>query len=146
MLHLREATYEDMDLLYKWANDPAVRKNSFNSEPISYDNHVSWFNKIMEDNTVLQYILMKEDVPMGQIRLNIEGNDAEIGYSIAEEYRGKGYGHTILQLIAEEIRSNYPNITNLIAKVKTDNTASNMLFKKEGYTMEYACYSKHISR
>lgn len=32
--YLREATKDDVDLLFKWTNDPAVRKNSFSSEKL----------------------------------------------------------------------------------------------------------------
>ena len=86
-LYLRKVEYSDMDLLYKWANDTATRKNSFNSDAISYKDHVRWFNSMMGDDSVLQFIMMNGDTPVGQIRLNINGDEAEIGYSIAEEQR-----------------------------------------------------------
>lgn len=146
MVFLRRAEKVDMDLLFKWANDPVVRSNSFNTEPIPYENHVKWFNKIMEDETVLQFILMDGDTPIGQIRLNIDGEDAEIGYSIGSEFRGKGYGHKILQLTANEVRTNHPEIRSLIAKVKPENKASNKLFVSEGYGLEYTCYTQKIKR
>ena len=131
----------DIDLLYTWANDPAVRKNSFKSEPIPYEDHKRWFEHIMMDDKVLQYILMDDEMPVGQIRLNVENEYAEIGYSIAAEHRGKGYGHKILQLIMQKIKSDYPQIKKLIAKVKPDNMASRKLFESEGYEMKYSCYS-----
>ena len=34
----------DCSLIYNLSNDPLVRSNSFNSEPIIYENHVKWFN------------------------------------------------------------------------------------------------------
>lgn len=144
MVCLRKVEKRDMDLLYKWANDPVVRRNSFNMNPIPYENHVKWFNMMMENSAALQFIMMDEDTPVGQIRLNIDGKEAEIGYSIGSEYRGKGYGHKVLQLVTEEVRKNYPGIDRLIAKVKPENKASNALFEKEGYLMEYCCYSKNI--
>ena len=144
MLYIRNATKADLDLLFKWANDPIVRMNSFKTEPIPYENHVSWFNRIIADPSVLQYVLMEDDTPVGQIRLSIDGKEAEIGYSIANEFRGKGYGHIILQLVADEVKNYHPEIDKLVAKVKPNNTASNKLFKSEGYEMEYACYTKKL--
>ncbi len=141
MVYLREATMQDMNLIFEWANDPAVRVNSFNSEPIPYDTHVKWYSHIMDDESVLQFILMNDDTPVGQIRLNIDGDKAEIGYSIASEYRGKGYGHKVLQLVADEVKAKYLNIKCLIAKVKPENIASNKLFEHEGYVLKYHCYS-----
>ena len=146
MVFLRTAEKDDMDLLFKWANDPVVRNNSFNTEPIPYEKHIMWFNKMMDDTSVLQFILMDEDIPVGQIRLNVEGDKAEIGYSIGSEFRGKGYGHKILKLIGDTIKNNYPEIVTLIAKVKPENKASNTLFIKEGYSIDYSCYSVKIER
>lgn len=144
MVCLREATMQDMDLIYKWANDPEVRINSFNSESIQYDTHVKWYNRIMADESVLQFILMDDDMPVGQIRLNLDGAEAEIGYSIATEYRGKGYGHIILQLIIKEVKKKHPEIKSLVAKVKPGNIASNKLFEHEGYEVKYHCYSVQL--
>lgn len=142
MQYLRKATVEDMDLLFEWANDPVVRSNSFHSEPIPYESHKQWYADIMSDVNVLQFILMDDEIPVGQIRLNIEGTEAEIGYSIAAAYRGKGYGHRILKLIVEEVEKNNPEIQTLVAKVKPDNTASKKLFESEGYEMKYSCYTR----
>lgn len=144
MIFLRKAEKDDMDLLFGWANDPVVRANSFNTNPIPYENHVQWFKKIMEDSTILLYILMDDDTPVGQIRLNVDGDEAEIGYSIGSEFRGKGYGHKILQLVVEEVHKEHSEILKLVAKVKPDNKASNILFEKEGYSMDYSCYSMKI--
>ena len=141
---LRRAERTDIDLLYKWANDPIVRTNSFNTEPIPYENHVKWFNRIMEDPNVLQFVLMDDELPVGQIRLNIDGREAEIGYSIGSEFRGKGYGHKILKLVADEVQKNHPEILSLIAKVKPENIASNRLFITEGYTTQFLCFEKMI--
>ena len=141
MVYLRKAEKGDMDLLFKWANDPVVRANSFNSELIPYENHVKWFDKMMEDPAILQFILIDDDTPVGQIRLNVDGEEAEIGYSIGSEFRGQGYGHRILQLIAEEFDTEYPCVKTLIAKVKPENIASKKLFESEGYEMKYSCYT-----
>ena len=43
-----ENTSEDCNLIYNLSNDPLVRANSFNSEPIIYENHVKWFNKVIK--------------------------------------------------------------------------------------------------
>lgn len=141
---LRRVKHDDLDLLHQWANDSVVRNNSFNTDHISYINHVEWFNKIMSDSAVLQFILMDDDTPVGQIRLNVVNEEAEIGYSIGSEFRGQGYGHKILQLVADEVRRSYPEIKDLIAKVKPKNAASSSLFEFAGYEKSYICYTLKI--
>ena len=144
-IYLRKVEYSDLDLLFNWANDHVVRENSFNSAPIPYEEHIIWFKRMMEDSSILQFIMMNENNPVGQIRLNIEEDSAEISYSIAFEHRGKGYGQKILQLVQELIRKNRPDIKRLIAKVKPENIASNTLFEREKYTMKYFCYELEIN-
>ncbi len=143
-IFLRRVKYSDLDLLFKWANDPVVRSNSFNTESISYNEHVKWFEEMIENPTILQFILIDDDIPVGQVRLDVDGDEAEIGYSIGPAYRGKGYGHKILQLVLEEVKINYPSINRLISRVKADNTISNKLFVSEGYELFYSCYVHKI--
>ena len=45
---------------------------------------------------------MDEQIPVGQIRLNIENNDAEIGYSSVSKFRRTGYGHLIFRLVVDD--------------------------------------------
>lgn len=141
MVRLRKANYADMDVLYEWANDSVVRNNSFCSKPISYETHKVWFNRIMSDPMTHQYILMDNSMAVGQIRLCVTGEEAEISYSIAKEFRGQGYGRILLRLTVEEVRTNHSEIVKLIAKVKPDNISSNKLFCSEGYSIDYCCYS-----
>lgn len=146
MIVLRKALFSDLDLLYEWANDKVVRSNSFNSEPISYKTHQSWFNRMMKDESVYQFILMDDNTPIGQIRLKVDDAEAEIGYSIAKEFRGRGYGREILRLIVDEVNTKFPEIKKLVAKVKPDNAASKKLFESEGYDMKYSCYTLDTNR
>lgn len=141
MIFLREALQSDIDLLFEWTNDPIVRKNSFQTEKIPYNTHREWFDRMMENKNIVQYILMDGEEPVGQIRLIIDGDEAEIGYSISAIHRQKGYGRLILQLILEEAKHRYPEIKTLIAKVKPTNIASKKLFESEGYDMKYSCYA-----
>lgn len=145
MIYLRKAEWSDMDLLYEWANDFVVRKNSFQSEKISYNVHQSWFTRMMYNEKMIQYILMEDEKAVGQIRMTIDGCKAEIGYSISANYRQKGYGRKILQLVAEEVRNKFPDIKELVAKVKPENTVSKRVFESEGYEMKYLCYFLKMS-
>ena len=105
---LRLATQEDMDLLFEWANEEEVRRNSFSTEKILYENHVKWFENILKKENCRQYIYCVEDVSVGQVRLTISGEKAEIGYSICACFRGKGYGKRMLELLKVKIKEELP--------------------------------------
>lgn len=132
--YLRLVKEEDMDLLFSWANDPVVRKNAFHSNPIPYEVHQRWFTKLMQDDSQVQYILMQDDVPVGQIRFSLADDTATIDYSIAPDMRGHGYGKLMLNLAREEICKTYPSIRVLVGQVKQGNFASENCFIESGYT------------
>ena len=141
MVYLRNATEDDRDLLFYWANDPVVRNCSFNQDPIPFESHIKWFDRLMKESSEKQFILMDGDVAVGQVRLNIIDDEAEIGYSIASEVRGCGYGSSIIRLITELVKEQFPQISKLIAKVKPENEASIKIFEKQGFSINYYCFS-----
>ena len=47
----------------------------------------------------------RERMPVGQVRLNIEKGEALIDYSIASEYRGRGLGYVIIELIVRKLNA-----------------------------------------
>lgn len=138
-LYLRKATEKDVDILFKWANDEVVRKNSFCTEKIKYEDHLAWFDKLLKDSNRMQFILEQNDEGqinlIGQIRISLEedGNQAEIGYSVDSSYRGMGYGKQMLRMAAAELQRDYPDINRLIAKVKPNNVASYKAFIDTGF-------------
>lgn len=138
------ATQDDMDLLYEWANDEEVRKNSFSTEKIAYENHVTWFHRLLERNDCRQYIYYIDDIAVGQIRVTAEGDKAEIGYSICASARKKGYSKKMLELLRIQIKQDMPEVRTLVAKVKTDNIASKRVFEGLGYKEIYRQYEVEI--
>ena len=134
-LSLKKVRPADVDLLYQWANDSEVRRNAFHTEPILYENHVKWFANMLADSSVYLYILYRGETPIGQIRLNIEGSEAMIDYSISAKYRGKGYGSKLLQLLQKQVAANkISNVIKLTGQVKYENPASARVFEKCGFT------------
>lgn len=138
--YLRRANKEDMDLLYQWANDPLVRVQSFSVSEINYEEHQKWFHELLEDPLCRQYIYVYNSEDIGQIRLTITGIEAEIGYSIQRDKRGMGHGKMILELLAEQVKKDNPEIKKLTAKVKPQNIASQKVFLDRGFVEKYQCY------
>lgn len=132
-IFLRKATYEDMDLIFKWANDSAVRNNAFNQEKIEYQEHKKWFKSRLEDKNTLIYILTKNNKDVGQIRVDIDNKVGEIDFSIAKSERGNGFGTVLLELLIDKINNNSFDIYKLIGKVKKKNMASKKVFIKADF-------------
>lgn len=131
---LRIATEKDASLLFSWVNDEDVRKNSFSTHEITWEEHEEWFRKILLDKKARQYIFTYNGVDVGQIRFTIKGLCAEISYSIASKYRCMGYAKQMVACLIREVKENFPEIHYLAAQVKPDNIASRRVFTDLGYT------------
>ena len=71
-IYLRRADREDVELFFRWVNEPAVRENSFNTELIPWESHQKWFETALADDGVRIYVLMQDSIPVGQVRLVFE--------------------------------------------------------------------------
>lgn len=145
---LRRAEPDDLTLLFDWAGDPEVRRNSFHTEPISFEEHEAWFQARLNDSTTPVYILEQDGEPVGQIRFQIEDSCASVSYNVTRENRGKGYGRKLVELAEERLTKDYPQITVLSARVKAENNASKAVFIKNGYALaekgDVCTYRKQI--
>ncbi|MCQ2540226.1 MAG: GNAT family N-acetyltransferase [Acetatifactor sp.] len=121
-----------MDLIYELASDPETRAQSFITEAIPYATHKLWFTKTLENPDRKLYVVLHGDVPVGSYRLDLKGDQAEIGYTVAPGYRHRGYGKELLKYGEKQAKS--LGLKVLTAQVKKGNAASLKLFRSLGYT------------
>jgi UDP-2,4-diacetamido-2,4,6-trideoxy-beta-L-altropyranose hydrolase len=133
-LRFRYARVEDVDLYFKWANDPLVRENSFNQEPIVYSNHVKWFNsRLVSPDSKLFFFYDLYNVPAGQVRIEKINGEHIIGISIDQAFRGKGMGVEMLNRSTHEYFKKENGI-EICALIKKNNLTSYKIFTKAGFT------------
>ncbi|MFD2999157.1 GNAT family N-acetyltransferase [Pontibacter toksunensis] len=133
-LYLREATEGDTMLLFKWANDPVVRKNSFNQNFITIENHRNWCKAALEDEQTLLYIVEAAGKPIAQIRFNINSGRATISYLIDAHFRGLGLGLRLLQKGIQALKAKRSDIEQVEGLVQRGNIASVHTFEKAGFS------------
>jgi ribosomal-protein-alanine N-acetyltransferase len=127
---LNRACKQDCDLMFNWANDISVRENSFNNNELNYDEHVNWFdNKLHSDNSVI-FLFYYNNLPVGQVRTDIENKVGLISYSLDKNYRGRGLSIEMLRLLEANINN---DVNKLIGYVKFENISSQKNFEKLGY-------------
>lgn len=134
---LRKVTMDDINLLFEWANNADVRQNSFHNKEILYEDHVRWFHNKIKSQTTVMYIYLYNNLPVGQIRFEIEQDKAELNYSISKEYRGQGHGKHMLALAEMQLIIDKPQIKTINARVLPHNHASKSIFESSGYTHFY---------
>jgi len=136
-LRLRPAQAADLWLYHWWANDPQVRRQSFNSEPISLEQHRRWFAGRLGSPLALMRVLEdSHGLPLGQIRLERETADAPravIGFSLDRLARGRGLAAPLLQLGLAELARCWDPAMEAYGEVRAYNPASCRAFVRAGF-------------
>lgn len=131
-LFLIRATQEHCNLIYEWSNDVDVRKSSFNTNEISYKEHLEWYTNKLKDANCKIYLLANSYKNIGVIRIERKYDENVISYSISKDNRGKGYGRRILLETEKELIKVHEDI-KLSAYVKKQNIPSIKIFNHLNY-------------
>jgi UDP-2,4-diacetamido-2,4,6-trideoxy-beta-L-altropyranose hydrolase len=140
---LRQATAQDASLYFTWANDPGVRQNAIHSEPITWETHLVWFTKRLQDATSYLYLLESPaGEPIGQVRVEFDGTDlpGTIDYSLAPAHRGKGLGRLLLRRALQRLRHDRAALAGgaVQGQVKSSNQASARVFEQLRFVQQGA--------
>jgi UDP-2,4-diacetamido-2,4,6-trideoxy-beta-L-altropyranose hydrolase len=132
-LVLRPANAADDRLLFDWANDPVTRAASFSTETITWDEHVAWLDRKLRAPASMLFIATALDgSPRGQVRLDVDGESAEISVSVDQHHRGGGRGRAMIAAgVDEAFRT--PGVERVRALIKPENDASVRAFKAVGF-------------
>jgi len=136
-INIRSAEKEDAEYLFKLANDPETRKNSFNPKPIEWPEHKSWFYEKLKDPNSYIYICSLEKQLIGTVRIDKREDETIIGVALDLSYRGLGLGSKIIRLGCNEFWKDNENA--ILAYIKKDNIGSIKSFEKAGFI--YYCDS-----
>jgi len=121
---------KDIDLIFHWQQNSAIRKFSFNKESPSYEDHKKWFyEKIKNPNVVFEKIIA-HGKPCGTLRLDYcVGDDFwELSWYILPEFQGKGIGTIALNFAKSLVLGNPIN-----AFVFKENIFSQRALNKAGF-------------
>lgn len=129
---LRGAADQDAELIWRWANDPLVRANALNPDPIAWEDHVRWFQERMGSSECRIYVGEIGPKPVGQIRFDVEPDWVSITLSVGEEWRGRGVGTLLISEGVDRWVSERGS-TRFRAVVKSTNAGSVKAFLKAGF-------------
>ena len=130
-LVFRKVKKEDVELLFNWANDQEVRKQSYHTGKIDFETHKNWFHNKLKDENYQMYIAEIDKNPISLIRFEIEKEHAVIGILIDKNWRQKALSVPILKKATEIFQQNYP--IPVYAYIKQSNIASVKAFQQAGY-------------
>lgn len=130
----REAAAGDENLLLEWANDPVVRANAFNPDPVLARGHAEWFKARLADPVRCRIFILEapNGIPAGQVRFEHRQEAWEIGYSVAPAFRAIGLGVGLLRAALSAFAGRAGECA-LVGRVKLDNDTSAKVFRRLGF-------------
>lgn len=142
-LNARCAVESDLYQLYEWTNDPFVRKNSLNSQTVSYESHHEWFTmKLRSLDTSIYIVELESAVGVGVVRFERQGNHSILNYSIAPSLRGRGLAKRMLT-VAIACHRQVVGSFLIEATVKLNNNASRKVLENLPF-VEVQCDSELV--
>lgn len=135
LLELRSANRGDAATLFRWANEAGTRRASFRSDPITWDDHVNWFERRLNDPLVSTYLAADPSgADVGVVRFDGQDSKATIGVTIDPNRRGKGWGGALVRAGTDRWASDRRGIP-VVARIKPWNRASIVAFEDADYTL-----------
>lgn len=128
----RKINVQDKLFIFNLSNEKNVRENSFMSKEISFDEHSSWFDSKIKDDSAFYLIFMYKNTDMCFIRFDKKDEVSTIGINLDKNYRGKGFASIILEQACKIYLKNYKQVIK--AYIKTTNVASIKSFEKANFT------------
>lgn len=139
-INLKLAEESDTNVTYKWASDPVVRKWSFSRNPITFEEHKTWFSNKIKDNSCVYYIASVDDKPVGSIRFDMNNTTATISYLIDPLFHGKGLGQALLIKGCKTFRDTIKkekHSFDIVGYVTEENLASQKIFENIGFLKNF---------
>ena len=141
-IRLRALEPEDLALLYRWENDPALWSVSNTLAPYSTyvlkqyiaESHRDLFD-LKQLRMVIELVATKETVGLIDLfNFDLHNRRAETGVMLGLDFRKKGYGAQALELLCDYAFS-FLKIHQLYANIPVDNQLSRVLFERCGFVV-----------
>ena len=137
-MNLRPATYADRRTLYQLATDPTMRLARGTDRIFTWAEHCQWVKKVLGAPNVHLFIAEDGNKIVGEIRFDVDGEQAEVGLVVNKRGRGQGYG---TEMITEGMK--LVPCEKYTARIDPDNVASRKCFRRAGFSRVGGEYSIH---
>ena len=143
-IEIRVARHDDAQKLFEWRNHPSVRAASRSADMIDWESHQRWFASVLTASDRLLLIGQREGLPVGVVRFDLRGVEAEVSIYLVPGIKQAGQGRDLLQSAERWFATNRAGVCKIRAHVLGGNERSQRLFLGAGYQVESTCYSKRL--
>jgi len=127
--NLRKIVYDDWSILLNWANDYTTRKNAFNQNKITEEEHLKYIETVLLDDSKNIYILEIDGIPVATIKDILFEDFIELSYNVCPSQRGKKLSILLLNLYLYEKKGKF------LCRIKKDNFASIRMVERCGFIL-----------
>ncbi|WP_213999858.1 UDP-4-amino-4,6-dideoxy-N-acetyl-beta-L-altrosamine N-acetyltransferase [Arsukibacterium sp.] len=122
----------DLEQVWHWRNQPAIRQNMHNSKTISWAEHQAWFEQLPQSGKVF-YIFHQNNRAIGTLYFDTAGpGKLEWGCYVGETDVWPGSG-LLLEIAALDYAAAQPHISHLHAEVLSFNQSVLKMHQLFGY-------------
>lgn len=133
-LALRPAKLDDAPLLHAWRNHPAVRSVSGTTEPIAFEDHQAWMQRVLSSADRWLFVAQVGDLAVGSIRFDrLDSGHLEVSLYTDPQLQGLGLGRRLLLAGEQQMHHRWQAPFTVDATVVAGNTVSQKLFEGCGY-------------
>jgi pseudaminic acid biosynthesis-associated methylase len=134
-MRLRPARSGDCHRVWQLNNEAGARAASRSSAPIPLDEHRRWFGaRLADPDTALDMIESGPGPAAGVVRVERQGDSAELSLAIDPDARGRGLGRAAVRAAAVAALARWPDIA-IDAWVEDDNRPSIRCFEAAGFVL-----------
>lgn len=135
---LRPIERDDLEFLQRQVNDPSIWRPIGRNDPVNYEQEEEFFEDVVCDEDTVNLLVSADGTPAGTISigpLNRPSGRAELGYWIAPDQQGQGYGTAATELMLDYGFGDLA-LHRIEARVFSFNDASRRLLERVGFTQE----------
>ncbi|WLH37200.1 UDP-2,4-diacetamido-2,4,6-trideoxy-beta-L-altropyranose hydrolase [Pseudomonas sp. FP2196] len=142
VLKVRPAILDDAQLLLDGRNAEAVRRWSLDAGVIEYKQHLDWLSASLRNPQRLLLIAEADDGPVGVLRYDLHGFDAEVSLYLLQGRFGLGWGGALLARGEAFAAAHWPQMSAITAQVLPANQASLNVFRDAGFTQSACVFTR----
>jgi UDP-2,4-diacetamido-2,4,6-trideoxy-beta-L-altropyranose hydrolase len=142
VLRMRPAILGDAQLLFDGRNTEAVRRWSLETGVIEWSAHQNWLAASLSNPRRLLLIAEADDGPVGVLRYDVRGFNAEVSIYLFEGRFGLGWGRALLARGETFVKAHWPELESLTAQVLPANQPSLNVFREAGFTQSACAFTR----
>jgi UDP-2,4-diacetamido-2,4,6-trideoxy-beta-L-altropyranose hydrolase len=141
---IRPAIMADAAAMFTWRNDETVRRSAWQTGAIAWPIHEAWVAATLASADRHLLVAEAEGVPIGVLRFDVSGADAEVSLYRVPGSGRPGAGAPMLLAGERWLHARRPEVTAISATVRPENAASHRLFRACGYQPSGQGYRKQV--